>query len=186
LRIQQLISKLTGIPKNYFLHKTEEMQVVKYNINEQFKIHHDSSNFHSRLLTALLYLNDVPEVNGGETWFPFTGNRRSFDYDIEKAIELGLKIVNSGDISGIKVKPNQGDAIIFFNLLPSGELDSSAVHAGMPVLTKYLHEGNNEAEGNNEVEVNNEVDINECTENIFNCMYIIIIYIFNYVYSNSL
>lgn len=158
LRIQKLISSLSGIPKNYFLHKTEEMQVVKYNINEQFKIHHDSSKFHSRLLTALLYLNDVPEINGGETWFPFNGIRRDFNYDIEKAIELGLKKVNSGDTTGIKIKPNHGDAIIFFNLLPTGELDSSAVHAGLPVLQKKVEP--------------NHYETNECLENVFNCKYI--------------
>jgi hypothetical protein len=44
-------------------------------------VHHDSSAFHTRYLTALIYLNnitsnaenngEISSVSGGETWFPF-------------------------------------------------------------------------------------------------------------------
>jgi hypothetical protein len=34
---------------------------------------------------------------------------------------------------GLYVRPVRGDAIIFVNHLPSGEIDTAAVHAGLPI-----------------------------------------------------
>lgn len=82
------IAKLTGLPLPYLLQKSEDLQVVKYERAGQFNVHHDSSAFHPRLLTALVYLNnvtapsevasDAPAVSSmtakfehsGGTWFP--------------------------------------------------------------------------------------------------------------------
>jgi 2OG-Fe(II) oxygenase superfamily len=95
-----------------------------------------------------LYLNDVEEGCGGETWFPFSGRYREFDLSVEEAISTALKsregkVKGEGDDEesalGIKIAPKMGDAVIFFNHLTSGELDPAAVHAGLPV--KSTEEG---------------------------------------------
>ncbi len=64
---------MTGIPKGNY----ESFQVVQYQEGQYYKPHHDSSNANKdriaghRVLTFLLYLNDVGE--GGETKFPDLG-----------------------------------------------------------------------------------------------------------------
>ena len=72
-RVGERISKVVGHP----LANAEQFQVVHYNIGEEFKNHYDgwdqdgtSEHFHNfkfggnRLLTALIYLNDVPAGGG--------------------------------------------------------------------------------------------------------------------------
>ena len=154
-QLQQRLALMTGFPLQLFYQKSEELQVVKYEYGGQFKVHHDSSAFHPRLLTALLYLNDVPEGSGGETWFPFAGERREFNLTVEEAISSALELhetssaapssasnieltetdfrENSTSQRGLYVRPVRGDAIIFFNHLPSGAVDPAAVHAGLPM-----------------------------------------------------
>ena len=147
--LQRRLADLTGFPLQLFRHKSEELQVVKYDSGGQFKVHHDSSAFSPRLLTALLYLNTVPESSGGETWFPFAGKRRQFDLSVEEAISAALEMhVSASNRSetkslqnGLFIRPEQGDAIIFFNHLQSGTIDSAAVHAGLPVLSSEGAEG---------------------------------------------
>ena len=162
-RLQRRLADLTGFPLQLFQHKSEELQVVKYDIGGQFKVHHDSSTFHPRLLTALLYLNSVPDNMGGETWFPFAGKRRSFDLSIEEAISAALQMRTSNpsaissdhknsattEQNGLLCKPVCGDAIIFFNHLPSGAIDSAAVHAGLPMMKAFVdeNEGNKKKDG---------------------------------------
>lgn len=38
-----------------------------------------------------------------------------------------------GGLTGTKITPVLGSAVLFFNYLPEGGLDPSAVHAGLPV-----------------------------------------------------
>ena len=147
IRLQMRLADSTGLPLQLFRHKSEELQVVKYDFGGQFKVHHDSSTFSPRLLTALLYLNTIPENSGGETWFPFAGEDRNFELSVEEAIlaasnmhtsssnriEDGIE-TNEHLKNGLFVRPERGDAIIFFNHLRSGAIDSAAVHAGLPVL----------------------------------------------------
>ena len=125
------LEKITAIPISYLIQKSEELQVVKYENQGQFKLHHDSSNYHPRLFTLLLYLNDLPENAGGETYFPFTGIGRKFDYTIEDAISKGF--IAHDEKLGTYCKPKSGDAILFFNYNIDGSIDTSAVHAGLPL-----------------------------------------------------
>ena len=119
------------------------MQVVKYEIGGQFKVHQDSSAFHPRLLTVLIYLQAPYE--GGETWFPYAnenGASCSEGIELPSNIELNEAITdalkrseNKLTMGGFKAKPIEGSALIFFNHVDSNSgVDSSAVHAGMPVL----------------------------------------------------
>lgn len=139
--LEKILKKLevvTNVPISYLLQKTEELQVVKYENQGQFKLHHDSSNFHPRFFTLLLYLNDLADDNsGGETYFPFAGKDRSFDYSIEDAISKGFTTYEENKNVGTYVKPKQGDAILFFNYNINGEIDTSAVHAGLPLQSTH-------------------------------------------------
>lgn len=148
--LQRRLADVTGFPLQLFQQKSEDLQVVKYEaVGQQFKAHHDSSAFHPRFLTALLYMNDVPEGDGGETWFPFSGKEREFDMTIEEAISSALHQsdnftcasnrtddLNKCPQTGLLLRPVKGDAVIFFNHLKSGAIDSAAVHAGLPMISK--------------------------------------------------
>lgn len=74
LDIQSRIASILSVPLAYIRTKAEDLQVVRYNEGGVFKAHHDSSAFHPRLFTALVYLNSVPAGVGGETYFPFANS----------------------------------------------------------------------------------------------------------------
>jgi prolyl 4-hydroxylase len=59
----------------------------------------------SRFATILLYLND--DMEGGETEFP--------------------RWLNADTSEGLKVKPQVGKAVLFYNLLPDGNYDERSV-----------------------------------------------------------
>ncbi|KAN0035121.1 hypothetical protein ACTA71_004380 [Dictyostelium dimigraforme] len=101
----------------------EVMQVIRYNQGEETSSHFDYFNplttngsmkiglYGQRVCTILMYLCDVEE--GGETTFPEVG---------------------------VKVKPIKGDAVLFYNCKPNGEVDPLSLHQGDPVLkgTKWV------------------------------------------------
>jgi 2OG-Fe(II) oxygenase superfamily len=72
----------------------------------------------SRFATVLFYLND--DMEGGETSFP--------------------RWLNAETPNELKVKPERGKAILFYNMLPDGNYDERSQHAALPVLKgeKYL------------------------------------------------
>eukprot|EP01031_Cornospumella_fuschlensis_P032319 gene32319-39086_t len=144
--LQHTLAALLGMPLAYIQHKSEDLQVVKYDLGGQFKAHQDSSSFHPRLFSALLYLNDLPEgYAGGETWFPFADSDESLlqGVGIEEAVHRALDIYetaashgDSGVLPGLKVTPKTGKAVIFFNYdMETAELSPYAIHAGLPVRT---------------------------------------------------
>jgi hypothetical protein len=59
----------------------------------------------SRFATILLYLND--DMEGGETEFP--------------------RWLNAETSEGLKIKPEVGKAVLFYNLLPDGNYDERSV-----------------------------------------------------------
>ena len=95
----------------------ERLQLVHYDVGQQYTPHHDfaipDTDFgqHSRFATILFYLNDVPK--GGETSFPRWMNGENKDI--------------------LKVKPEVGKAILFYNQLPDGNYDERSQHAALPV-----------------------------------------------------
>jgi hypothetical protein len=142
LDIQSRLSSILSIPLVYIRQKAEELQVVRYHAGGVFKAHHDSSAFHPRLFTALVYLNSVPPEMGGETTFPLansslysfttsaskskseslTSNIKEIstvDEAIAEALQLStLEREEGGDKRGVNVRPTLGDCLIFFNHLP--------------------------------------------------------------------
>jgi prolyl 4-hydroxylase len=84
----------------------EPMQIFRYAPGQEFRRHVDADlrRANVRVMTFLIYLND--DYEGGETLFTRTG---------------------------MFVRGGTGDAVMFRNTLPSGELDERAEHAGLPV-----------------------------------------------------
>lgn len=109
LRVIERISHITKIPET----NSEYLQLLKYEVGEFYKSHHDylehgqSRQTGVRLLTVFLYLNDVEE--GGGTEFP--------DY-------------------GITVMPKRGRALIWPSVLDEApdEQDGRTEHQALPVI----------------------------------------------------
>jgi len=134
-RVEDKIAQWSMIPKE----NGEGLQVLKYQEGQEYKAHFDYffhkegiNNGGNRMATVLLYLN-TPEF-GGETVFP-----------------LGTQPKDTRSLSpcgsaGLGVRPQKGDALLFFSLKPNGVLDQFSKHAGCPVLrgekwtaTKWMH-----------------------------------------------
>jgi prolyl 4-hydroxylase len=119
--VEERISKLV----NFSFMNSEYMQILKYEKEQFYKLHHDQNSHHyspqgPRVFTFFMYLNSVEE--GGETEFP--------------------KI-------NISVKPTKNNAIIWNSVLGNNIDDIQTYHEAKPVLKgkKYAaniwyHSGN--------------------------------------------
>jgi prolyl 4-hydroxylase len=123
---------LLGMDESLFRHRSHEhleiashnslsesLQVVRYQQDQEYTAHHDFvhpylHNRHqpTRFATLLLYLNTPNK--GGETVFPRASNPTSHD--------------------GLSIRPKKGTAVLFYNLLPDGNMDDLSQHASKPVL----------------------------------------------------
>lgn len=124
--IERRISEVVSIPQE----NGEGIQIVNYAVGAEFRPHYDYFDpalpgsvvnckvGGQRKVSVIMYLNN-PE-KGGETLFPKVN---------------------------VAIKPVKGTALFFYNLLPTGEVDPSTLHAGAPVLegekwiaTRWLRE----------------------------------------------
>ena len=69
-----------------------------------------------RFATVMFFLNDVVEESGGHTVFPLAVNDKHHD--------------------GVRVVPKRGKALLFYNLLPDGNVDDLSQHS-----SEFLQEG---------------------------------------------
>ncbi|KAI3979637.1 hypothetical protein MKX01_013732 [Papaver californicum] len=175
--IEDKIAAWTFLPKE----NGEDIQVLKYEEGQKYDAHYDYFSDlvnivrgGHRLATVLMYLSDVPK--GGETVFP----------NAEELPHRGSP--NKDDLSdcakkGIAVKPQKGDALLFFNLYPTAVPDTMSLHGGCPVLegekwsaTKWIHVdsfdkivGNGGSGGGNCSDDNDRCEqwaaLGECTKN---------------------
>ena len=97
----------------------ETLQLVHYDVKQEYTAHHDFGYSHiqdehqgARFATILFYLND--DMLGGETAFPRWSNGKS-SYEL-------------------KVKPELGKAILFYDQLPDGNFDDFSQHAAKPII----------------------------------------------------
>jgi len=97
----------------------ETLQLVHYDKTQEYTAHHDFGYSHiddneqgARFATILFYLND--DMIGGETAFPRRVNGKSFHE--------------------LKVKPEVGKAVLFYDQLPDGNLDDFSQHAAKPII----------------------------------------------------
>ncbi|XP_061373908.1 probable prolyl 4-hydroxylase 9 [Gastrolobium bilobum] len=122
--IEQKIAKVTMIPKTY----GEEFNILRYDVGQKYDSHYDAFNSaeygtveSQRIASFLLYLSNVEA--GGETMFPYEGGlNMDAGYDYQKCI-------------GLKVKPRQGDGILFYSVFPNGKIDKTSLHGSCPVIT---------------------------------------------------
>jgi prolyl 4-hydroxylase len=127
--IEQRISRITNIP----VENGEGLQFLRYDVNQHYKPHWDffDPNFYGnrqvlearggqRIVTFMIYLNDVGK--GGETNF--------------------LKLPNADRTDSLKIKPETGKALMWYNVLldGTGRPDKDTYHEGMDVLEgeKYV------------------------------------------------
>ncbi|CAL1380811.1 unnamed protein product [Linum trigynum] len=120
--IEEKIARATMIPKSH----GEAFNILRYEIGQKYDSHYDAFNpseygpqKSQRVASFLLYLSDV-EV-GGDTMFPFeNGMNVPENYDFKECI-------------GLKVKPRQGDGLLFYSLFPNGTIDPTSLHGSCPV-----------------------------------------------------
>jgi len=99
--IEERLSMAAGMGVDYL----ERLNMVRYKPGQFFNKHHDGR---FRPKTLFLYLNDIPEGDGGETFFP----------------RLGLKFT-----------PRKGCLIMWSNLESEDVEDYRMVHQGLPPRT---------------------------------------------------
>ena len=118
-KIKNIVSSETNLP----IENQENVHIVKYKINGEYKEHHDF--FHpgeyyfadeikkggQRVYSCLIYLND--NFTGGETHF-----------------------LNKN----LNITPKKGTMVIWNNLKEDGSPDYDTLHAGLPVISgeKYI------------------------------------------------
>lgn len=121
--IEQKIARATLIPQSH----GEAFNILRYEIGQRYLSHYDAFDpveygpqKSQRIASFLLYLSDVEE--GGETMFPYeSGLNTNSNYDFQQCI-------------GLKVKPRQGDGLLFYSLLPNGTIDQLSLHGSCAVV----------------------------------------------------
>ena len=98
----------------------EPIQMVRYTSGQFYKPHYDYLNTKldiykqqvevngQREITFFVYLNDVPDGTGGETYFPKVNK---------------------------KIKGRKGDAVFWYNMKKNGDLDDQTLHGGNPITS---------------------------------------------------
>jgi len=132
----------------------ESLQVIRYKEGEAYAPHHDwvlssQRNRHqpTRFATILMYLND--DFEGGETVFP--------------------RAVNSQNHDGVRIEPEKGMAILFYNILPDGNLDDLSQHGSEPVT-----KGEKVRIENNVIETAASLNISSHLYHIFRIRYLLV------------
>jgi len=114
----------------------EAMQLVRYGPGEEYSAHHDftypsiEDRYQpKRYATVLLYLT-------GEGDVVENGVRHSTKFG-DKGLEGGgttfPRAVTTDFHDGIKIKPQSGKAVVFYDVLPDGNFDQLSQHAGEKV-----------------------------------------------------
>lgn len=121
--IERKIARATMIPQSH----GEAFNILRYEIGQKYDSHYDAFNPDEygpqpsqRVASFLLYLSSVEE--GGETMFPFeNGSAVSSGFEYKQCV-------------GLKVKPRQGDGLLFYSLFPNGTIDRTSLHGSCPVI----------------------------------------------------
>ena len=141
-----LLQKIKALTNKPFGHM-ELPQVARYTDSQRYVEHYDGvdpntdagrafcANGGQRVATVLCYLNDVPE--GGSTAFRCASAAHARTRARESLCSLAC--VARGACArcrrvNFEVKPKKGNALIFFPGFMNGDLDTAALHAGMPAV----------------------------------------------------
>jgi prolyl 4-hydroxylase len=107
----------------------------RYHHTQQFRDHYDwfgdenqetilSGN---RVSSFFVYL--VGNCTGGTTVFPYVKRPERDEF----CGALKCKDENGENVERLEFEPKTGSAIFWYNLVPSGEVDTFTMHAGAPV-----------------------------------------------------
>jgi prolyl 4-hydroxylase len=120
--IADKIFKMTGFQPG----SSEMMQILRYELSQKYDAHQDYFDPESygpqptnRAVTVFLYFSTVEE--GGETWFPGADNKPVLTQDYKSCK------------GGFGIKPRKRDAVIFYDMTPTGGYDLWSLHGGCPV-----------------------------------------------------
>ena len=159
--IEQRACELLSLPNE----NIEPIQLVKYDIGQYFNVHHDLGVLYEdgsvelpqrnnvllepprRIVTILVYLNDVKPCHGGSTQFPLLlKNHESTKLDNEivvdgeqkqKQEEKGsspAKDLHHPTNQCLEILPKRGMALVWCNITRDGLPDTRVVHSGQPLL----------------------------------------------------
>ena len=111
--------------------ESEDMQVLRYAPSGYFNVHYDACWEAPRAATLLYYLNGV-----GETWFPLAcedvdAAMATAPTSVDEAYERSFALDPTRD--GVRVRPQKGDALLFYNFNDEANIDLRGIHAGLPV-----------------------------------------------------
>ncbi|XP_038976008.1 probable prolyl 4-hydroxylase 6 isoform X2 [Phoenix dactylifera] len=137
-RIERRLAAWTFLPEE----NGEPMQILRYEKGQKYESHFDFFNdkFNiarggHRFATVIMYLSNVNK--GGETIFPSAEGGVS-QYKDETWSDCAR--------TGYAVKPNKGDALLFFSLHIDATIDPKSLHGSCPVIegekwsaTKWIH-----------------------------------------------
>jgi prolyl 4-hydroxylase len=132
-------ASLIRIPRDH----QEDVQVLRYGLEEKYDSHHDffdaslyqndastlaliKNGKRNRFATVFWYLSEVEA--GGQTVFPRMDRRR----------EISMRDCSGG----LKVQPQKGKVIIFYNMLGDGTTDTYSLHGACPVESGVKWAGN--------------------------------------------
>jgi len=132
----------------------EPTQVARYAAGEGYGLHLDASDDVLRTATLITYLSDG--FDGGETCFPRVasaaevggGRAAGVMRPLAKLAAAGMlaKELSKGEQycdatrAVLRVVPRKGDALLFFPLLPDGQVDHDAVHSSCQVRSAPAEE----------------------------------------------
>ncbi|KAJ7534181.1 hypothetical protein O6H91_13G082700 [Diphasiastrum complanatum] len=125
--IEKRIAQFTFIP----IEQGEGLQVLHYEVGQKYEPHYDyfydtvnTKNGGQRIATVLMYLTDVEA--GGETVFP-KGRADSSSIPWWNELSECAK-------AGLSVRPQRGDALLFWSMTPNATVDPMSLHGGCPVI----------------------------------------------------
>eukprot|EP00804_Cyclotella_cryptica_P007319 CCRYP_002562-RB/>CCRYP_002562-RB protein AED:0.10 eAED:0.09 QI:0/0/0/1/0/0/2/0/213 len=127
----------------------EAMQLLRYGPGEEYTPHHDFTypsieNRYQprRYATVLMYLTGEGDVV--EEGIRRSRSRKNGNADASDGLEGGEttfpRAITTEFHDGVKVQPQSGKAVLFYNVLPDGNLDDLSQHSGGKVVSgvKYV------------------------------------------------
>ncbi|DAZ92662.1 TPA: hypothetical protein N0F65_006471 [Lagenidium giganteum] len=143
IKVQEIDRRTADLVKVPVSHQ-EFVQVLRYEKTQKYDQHTDyfPPEFHqnqpdvlesidhgykNRMITVFWYMSDV--AKGGHTIFPRFGGKPQPN-------------VMNDCTKGLKVPPKKRKVVVFYSMLPNGELDPMSLHGGCPVEEGVKYSGN--------------------------------------------
>ena len=115
----------------------EAMQLLRYEPGEEYSAHHDFTypsieNRYQpkRYATILLYLTGEGDVVENGVRRSTSSNSINENDGLKGGATTFPRALTTDLHDGLKVKPNSGSAVLFYNVLPDGNMDDLSQHSG--------------------------------------------------------